>query len=331
MKNNFAVRQNFLQKLGFFWLMACLGIFTAKPAHAEFDMECYLKGDCTRSSGRGAGGAGPSTGGRVRINPSAVPTESGFGIEGIFFKDSIDVALVRGLGRVGAAISPSNSEDTFFGPPAAFETPEEFLDRHIELKKYPSQKYTLATAVSLIDKKGSDLGAYSLKLGIMGKYNKYTKNISPGGGLTGTLGPLTFGGSYYKDETQAQGNLEESLRPPAFLYNVRTYNVGIFLSSLILDYSYLELKEEKQEEVLARVNLYTASLMWKRFIFTGSKRVEKSFRPRFVKDTQSLEYHEIQDSYFGGVQYAPNKYILVGALYNYYMLDEFSLMATVFF
>lgn len=318
----------------FFGVLALMLFFFSGPAFAEFDMECFLKGDCNRGGGRRSGGGSPSSGGRVRINPSAVPTEAGFGIEGIFFKDSVDVALVRGLGRVGAAISPSNSEDTFFGPPA-IEVPEDFLERNVELKKYPSQKYTLATAVSLFDNKGSGLRANSLKLGLMGKYNKYTKNISPGGGLSATLGFLTFGGSYYKDETQYQPDLEESLRPPAYLYNVRTYNVGIFLNSLILDYSYLEMHEqnpqEGQPEIMARVNLYTASLMWKGFILTGSKRVEKSYRARYVKATQSLEYREIQESYFGGIQYAANKHILVGVLYNYYMLDEVSLMATIFF
>src|SRR5437868_8058952 len=149
-------------------------LFFSAPAWADFDMECFLRGDCHRARAT----SNPSAGSQIKINPSAVPTEAGFGIEGILFKDQVDLALVRGLGRVGAAISPANSEETFFGPPG-FETPQDYLQRNIQGTKYPSQRYTLAAAASLASREGSDLNSYSLKLGLMGKYNKYTTNVSP--------------------------------------------------------------------------------------------------------------------------------------------------------
>jgi hypothetical protein len=299
-------------------------LFFSVPAFAEFDMECFLKGNChsARSSA-----SNPSVGSQVKINPSAVPTEAGFGIEGILFKDQVDVALVRGLGRVGAAISPSNSEETFFGPPG-FETNQDYLERNIESTKFPNQKYTLATAVSLAQKDGSDLNSYSLKLGLMGKYNKYTQNISPGGGLSGFLGPFTFGVSYYKDEEQMSLDLEEEFRPPALEYNVQTYSLGLFLHSVILDYSYLRLTLDQD---VSEVNLYTGSLLVSRFIVTVSKRIERSGRPSYNRLTKSLEYVETKDRYFGGVQYSINKHFLFGVLYNYYLLDELAVMGTVFF
>ncbi|RYZ67520.1 MAG: hypothetical protein EOP09_10905, partial [Proteobacteria bacterium] len=173
--------------------------FMPAIAFAEFDWECYLNNGCRSSSGRSSGN--PSSGGQIRINPAAVPTEKGFGIEGIYFSPEIDVSLVRGLGRVGAAISPSNSEETFFGPPG-FEDSSMYLYRHVDLKKYPNQKYTLAAAGKLIDKYGSGDTQLNLNLGVMGKYNKFTTNVSPGLGLNGTFGPVSFGGSYYMDETQ---------------------------------------------------------------------------------------------------------------------------------
>jgi hypothetical protein len=307
-----------------YFLLIFGALFFSVSARAEFDMECFLKGNChsARSSA-----SNPSVGSQVKINPSAVPTEAGFGIEGILFKDQVDVALVRGLGRVGAAISPANSEETFFGPPG-FEDPQDYLERNIEATKFPSQKYTLATAFSLAQKDGSDLNSYSFKLGLMGKYNKYTKNVSPGGGLSGVLGPVTFGVSYYKDEEQMEVDLDETLRPPPLEYNVQTYNIGLFLHSVILDYSYLRLTLDQD---ISEVNLYTGSLLVSRFIFTVSKRIERSGRPSYNRDTKSLEFKETKDRYFGGAQYSINKHFLVGVLYNYYLLDELAVMGTVFF
>jgi hypothetical protein len=300
-------------------------VFASVPALAEdFDMECFLKGNC---HGSHSSSSNPSAGSQVKINPSAVPTEAGFGIESILYKDQVDLALVRGLGRVGAAISPANSEETFFGPPG-FEAPGDYLERNVEATKFPNQKYTLAAAAMLASKDGSDLNSYSLKLGFMGKYNKYTTNISPGGGLSGTLGPFTFGVSYYKDEEQMAADLDKDQRPAPLEYNVQTYSIGIFLHSVILDYSYLRLA---LDEEISEVNLYTASLLVKNFILTASKRIEKSARPSYNRDTMNLETKEIKEHYFGGVQYSINKHVLVGVLYNYYLLDEFSVMGTVFF
>jgi hypothetical protein len=294
------------------------------PARAEFDWECYMKNECrggTRSSN-------PSTGGQIRINPAAVPTENGYGIEGIYYKD-VDFSLVRGLGRVGAAISPSNSEETFFGPPG-IETTQDYLQRHLDSVKYPNQKYNLAAAAKLIDNKSSGLTQFNLSLGVMGKYNKYTTNVSPGGGLTGSLGPLTVGGSYYLDETQMNGDLPKELRPPAIRYNVQTYNLGLFLSSAILDYSHLQVQPEHQPPT-SKVTLYTASLLAAGFIITASKREEESTSPHYNPTTKALEYPPIKEDYFGGVQYSVTKNLMLGVLYNYYLLQEGSVSATLFF
>lgn len=298
----------------------------SQPALAEFDLECYLKNNCNGGGGWGRASSNPSSGSQVKINPSAVPTEAGFGVEAILFKTDIDIALVRGLGRVGAAISPSNSEETFFGPPG-FELPENYLARKYDSKKYPNQKVTLAAAFSLIDNKGSGLGAFSLKLGAMGKYNKFTSNASPGGGLNGILGPFTFGGSIYSDETQLDYGIYGSTAKPTIAYQVQTYNVGLFLSSIILDYSHLAL----QNAEASTVTLLTASLLVKKFIITASKRIENSSRPSFNYETKVLENKPTKEEVFGGVQYSATKNIMVGALYNYYLMRELALTTTIFF
>lgn len=269
---------------------------------------------------------------RLQVNPSSVPIEDGFGIEGIFYKSEVDLMLVRGTGRVGAAISPSNSESTFFGAPA-IEINENYLQRRIESTKYPNHKITLATAAQLYDNKRSGLSRFELRLGLMGKYNKSTSRLTAGGGLSGTLGPMAFSYSNYDDETEL--DYQEVFGPSAqepyrVRYKVQTYGAGLYLSSLILDYSHLNLKIDG-DEITTQVDLYTASLVVSRFIFTASSRTENSSAYAYNPETKMLEPKQLKTEYFGGVQVTLSKNIMVGALYNYYLLREYSAALTLFF
>jgi hypothetical protein len=283
----------------------------------------------------------PSYGNQIRINPSAVPTEKGVGIEGILYQNDVDLALVKGLGRVGAAISPANSEETFFGPPG-IELTEDYLTRKQEAEKYPSQKFTFATAFDLLKRRNSGLKSQSLQLGLMGKYNKYTHNISPGGGLSGVVGFFTFGGSLYNDETALDAPAAlvdpmDPLNPTAessekivTTYQVQTYNLGVSLGSFLLDYSVLHMETTDTHEV-STVRIATGSLLVKKLIFTFSKRIEDSARPKYNFSTQQLEEQMVKEDYFGGIQANLTHNFLMGLLYNYYLLHEYSITATFFF
>jgi hypothetical protein len=286
--------------------------------------KCGSSGRSSRSTGN------PSSGGQVRINPSAVPTEEGFGIEGLFYKDQVDLSVVHGTGRVGAAISPSNSEETFFGPPG-FENPQDFYERKYDSEKYPNQKYTFAAAASVVDNRKSGLSAFSLKLGVMAKYNKLTQGLRGGGGLNGVLGPISFGGSVYNDQTQLNDPvLGEGLKTQ-ISYQVQTYNVGLFLNSVVLDYSHLKLLQPDTGINPAEISVVTISLLIQKFILIAAKRTEDSDRPYYNYDTKQLEIKEHKEDYFGGLQYRINKTVMLGSFYNYYLLREFSFSATVFF
>ncbi|WP_374029560.1 hypothetical protein [Bdellovibrio bacteriovorus] len=286
--------------------------------------DCYLINECSHF--RRDPSASPSPGTQVKINPSAVPTDKGFGLEAIYHSVEPDLSLVRGNGRMGASLSPSNSEETFFGAPG-FELSEDLLERKKEQKKYPNQKFTLATAFELAEKNGTGFRRYNLKLGAMAKYNKLTGTVNPGGGISGVLGPIAAGFSAYKDETQLTytGDLKTITK-----YNVQTYNVGLYLTSLILNYSHLRLEDE-DKTYLATVRLYTASLTMGKFILTAAKRTEQSPAPAYNYETETLEIQEIKEEYFGGVQYSLSKNFMMGALYNYYLLREASVTATLFF
>lgn len=296
-------------------------------AKAEWDLKCYLKDNCNGHASRTS--SNPSTGNQVKINPSEVPTEAGYGVEGILYKTDVDLLFVRGTGRVGAAISPSNSEETFFGPPG-FENQQDYFDRKVNSTKFPNQKLTLAAAFSLVDNRASGLRAFSLKMGAMAKYNKLTANITPGVGLSGVLGPFTFGGSAYNDQTllydPSGGPLTDRID-----YQVQTYNVGVFLHSLIIDYSRLKLQVADNPAAISQVTLVTASLLLGKFIFTAAKRAEDSGRLNYNYSTQQLEVQQIKEDTFGGVQFSATRSLILGVFYNYYMLHEYSVSATYFF
>ncbi len=196
----------------------------AQSSQAEFDIECYIKGDCSRMSHGSP--SNPSPGNQIRLNPASVPLENGLGIEVVYF-GTPEWSLVKGLGRAGASISPAHSEETFFGQPSV-EYDADYLQRHIFSKKYESQKYTLATALN-VAKTGSGSARFNLNLGVMAKYNRYTSRAMPGGGLSGSLGPILFGASLYWDETQLDPELEVRLRPSPIRYKVQSYNLGIYL------------------------------------------------------------------------------------------------------
>lgn len=307
--------------LCFFILLSVFWI--TSPAQADFS-DCYLINECSKFR---RDPASPAPGGsQIKINPSAVPTEKGLGLEAIYFNPSADFSIVRGNGKVGAALSPSNSEETFFGAPG-FELMDDLWERKHERKKFPNQKLNLASAFDIVDRKGSGHRRYSLKVGAMGKFNTQTNTATLGGGINGIWGPFSVGYSIYDDQTQLEYSADFK---KIIKYRVNTYNVALYLSSLILSYSNLHLTEELQLYE-ARVQTYTASLALGKFIFTGSKRVEDSPAWAYNYETKVLENIQIKEEYFGGIQYSLSRSFMIGALYNYYLLREGSVTATLFF
>lgn len=303
-------------------------LFTAAPAFAWVEGICNLgEFDCGRNRTSRSASANPSSSSRININPSAVPTEKGLGVEVIGYKGSLDAGLVRGLGRVGAAISPSNSEDTFFGAPA-YELYDDFSTRKLLRNKYRQQKTTLATAFNLFEIKKSAIRRASLNLGVLGKYNSATEATTPGAGLNGVLGPFTFGYSVYRDETLL---IDESALDPYREYKVQSivenYSFGLYLNSLIIDYSTLRL----QNGVVDTVELITASVMYWKLVLSASQRREVSSRPGYNFREELPEWESTKVEYFYGLQMKLTGNFMVGVMYNYYLLREISGSMTLMF
>ncbi len=304
-----------------------MGFFYSIGADARGGWVCHYNDECeNHGTGRSSKSANPSKGSSIRINPAAVPIEKGIGAEVIHYEGSFDVSLVKGLGRVGAAISPSNSEETFFGPPG-FELPDKFELRKYNQDKFKSAKVTLATAVSVYGNKKTGMKRFDLNLGLMGKYNRDTKATTPGGGINGVIGPFTFGYSAYTDESQLNYTAYGLTQKPKVRYNVETISAGIFLSSVIFDYSTLNLVTND----IATVKVATLTVLLKKAILTVANRTEESDRPAYNYSLQTLENRKEKRERFFGAQFKVTSTIMVSAFYNYYLLHEISLGATVFF
>lgn len=297
------------------------------PLVASAEICDHARQFCGYARGGGASATGaPTRGSKVRINPAAVPTEKGLGMESIIF-DGADFALVKGFGRVGAGISPSNSEETFFGPPS-IEYEADYIERKVDSKKYPSQKYSAATAVNLWNNKKSGIKKAELNLGLLGRYNKLTRAVRGGAGVNGALGPITFGTSRYADQSQYEDQLQNPVAKVTKNYYVNSLSVGLFLNSLALDYSLLRMQADSE----STTTVITASLLLKRAMLTYAYRNENSDRPVWDKQTQMIDYtKKNKKESFYGLQFNVGKYLLLGAFYNYYLLREYSLGATFFF
>lgn len=272
--------------------------------------------------------AQPTANSSISINPAAVPTHDTYGVDALYFKGTFDLAIVKGLGRVGAALSPTNNEETFFGVPA-IESDEELFDRKFLTEKYKSEKVTLATAFNLFKSQSSGLRKFELNLGVAGKYNKLSYLTTGGGGLSGVAGPFTFGYSAYSDshfekKNPVYGQMEDFEE----IFSIETVSIGIFLNSLAIDYSELRVNSLLNP---SKVALTTASLILKKAIISISLRRELSNRLVYNYELEVLEFKKEKSSAFAGLQMTVTDTIRVGVFYNYYLLNELSLGATAFF
>ncbi|MGZ3722568.1 MAG: hypothetical protein ACXVA9_06540, partial [Bdellovibrionales bacterium] len=292
-----------------------IAIAFLSPAHGKlcnaFKEKCWLQ-----TGGSSSSPAYPSKNSSIRINPSAVPTDDSYGGEVLYYGNQWDFGIVKGTGRIGAAISASNGEETFFGS-RALESDTDYLTRMQAKQPYPSQKISVAGAVTVLTNKRDGLNRLQLNLGVSGKYNRLTNHTWPGAGLSAIAGPFTLGYALAQDETQTDKILETNVK-----YKSTTMSAGIFLDSFALDYSVLDVNVDG--ETPARITLLTGSLFLQKWILTLAGRTEDSSRKKYDFQTQSLITEQVKHETFGGVQFALNKVLMLGIFHNYYLLRETS-------
>ncbi|MFA7613535.1 MAG: hypothetical protein WCY48_04805 [Candidatus Caldatribacteriota bacterium] len=85
----------------------------------------------------------------------------------------------------------------------------------------------------------------------------------------------------------------------------------------------------KMTSINTRVNLLSASYIMGDFMFNLAMRNEKSPAPKYIDG--ELKFQESKNDFYAGVQASLGHYLIVGVHYNYFLLDEVSLSATLFF
>jgi hypothetical protein len=261
----------------------------------------------------------------IRLNPANIPTEAITGIETIYNKGMPTVGLVKGLGRIGAAVTPSNNEETFFGAPAE-ESDLDLYDRMSKRDPYDSEKYTFGAGFNIFSNRGRGLSNITWNIGALLRYYGASKSIAPGVGTQLVTGPILLGASVYEDENtytnSGTGETDNKHSP------VRTYSVGLSLSSLLLDYSIVETEGYQP----ARAQVGTAALfLGKRTVLTLARREVESDKPRYSFEQKALVVDRTKVEYFGGLQYRVARFLVLGVHYNYYLLREASAGAVIFF
>jgi hypothetical protein len=268
-------------------------------------------------------------------NPSAVSFDRGLGVEMIHQNhNALNFGLATGTGKVGGAFISNSLENSFFGNRVP-ELDEDFLKRNLEDKQYRPRKYSLALATKLLNKKD-----YSLNAGVLLKRHDEIKRVNPGFGISGHLGPFTFGASFYQDDLfiDFTNKVQESTGIPyTYIYSkgshrerykVETYFVGTRIKALFLDAGVIKTQYKFTDDNV-KIALYSAALQYKYLLFNLAVRKELSPTPGMLN--KKLLYEEEKNETYVGVQASLNKYVIVGINYNYFLLRELSLSANLFF
>lgn len=249
-------------------------------------------------------------------NPSSMSVDKGFGLEVLKFGNSYDISMISGTGVIGSAFSISNNENTFFGERAP-ETIFDYVNRELYDKKYKSPKISSLFAVQLLG--GKRKNSFKLNLGFLGRYNKDTKGITGGAGLSMAFRFLSIGAAQFRNDFKDnQSQLIDE-------YTTRTFTFGLKIGNVAFDWNYI-----KNDAIYwSRVRILTATLFTKKFMFTYGNRQEESVFPSEIPPLTGLPPGNKLDTFLG-VQYFFKKNFLIGAFSNYYLLNSLTLGLTVF-
>lgn len=329
-------------------LLLLVSIFFPLITFAETSICEQLKlKDCNaskRSLGRSSGASFPNTASAALNNPAALSMDRGIGVEGIFYGSESRFSLVSGTGRIGAAISTTPADETFFGQ-FALETTNAYRTRRIEGGLYKTKNFNLALGMNLFGKDGSQ----KIRVDIGGVYKRnQAKNVDFfGGGAILTInkifsiGMASYSDVLYEDnrdkvvtEYDQFGGSYDIYYPddPANLTDINvkvdTLMLGFKFANFAIDH--LTIKSTYEDEILdsSFVKILNLSVFYKKWIFSYGLREENSFRERY-KDEVFVE-EDYKYARFIGAQYALNKNLLVGLFNNYFLLGESTFGLTYF-
>ena len=309
------------------YLLLFVLLCTSFDCYADLELLCEkLKLElCNRRNySRRSNASMPTEQSAIRMNPSAIPTDKGIGIETIIDDGDYNLGLVTGTGKVGAAVGPNSVDDSFFGN-MAIEADAEYRTRMLARQKYKSQKTTLAGAVNLYGG-GANRKPIKVNLGLAGRYNKYTKHFRHGLGGALELGIFSLGYSQYKDEYYfTTGNL-------TYPYQATVTTFGMKVPYFAIDYSTVKnkLNVSATTDLATTIKLLSTTLFWRNWMLTWASRTEDSYRPAYDFETQQFTYVREKTQSFLGLQYSFKNKLILGVFHNYYLLQDYSIGVTWF-
>lgn len=312
-----------------------LFILTFTTSSYGEDDECkYFKYCGSNTTTSSAKKSSPSVGSSGRSNPSVVSKIKGFGLETLYQnKNPIEFNLVTGNGKFGGMLSSTSGENSFFGN-RTIELDDDFYMRMRAGKKYKNNKLQLALGAGLISKKYLELN-----IGVSAIKNKDTNKINPGFAVSGRLLFLNFGVYQYKDDIKLNLANHWNFRTGTMYstiwgqdtyqeaYNVSVYTVGTSFFNLSLDAAMIS-TQYKFYPTPTQITIISSSLAVKKFLFNFAYRNEFSENMRYM-DGFLVYQPQKMESYYG-VQYLPNKHLMLGVGYNNYLLSEASFTLTLF-
>ncbi|OFZ17280.1 MAG: hypothetical protein A2X86_02175 [Bdellovibrionales bacterium GWA2_49_15] len=283
-----------------------------------------------RNYSRRSNASMPTEQSAFRMNPSAIPTEKGVGIETIIDDGDYNFGLVTGTGKVGAAVGPNSVDDSFFGN-MAIEADDEYRTRMLAGKKYKSQKTVLAGAVNLYGG-GANRKPVKVNLGLAGRYNKYTKHFKSGVGGAVELGIFSIGYSKYKDEYYYVSPYPTLIPNTTYPYEATVVTFGMKVPYFAIDYSTVKnkLNVTATTDLQTTIKLLSTTFFWRNWMFTWASRTEDSYRPEYDFKTQQFTYVREKNQSFLGLQYSFKNKLILGVFHNYYLLQDYSLGLTWF-
>lgn len=316
--------------------LCCISSFV----FAEDDSLCALfkLPNCdslSSTSRRSSGKSLPSSVAASQFNPANVSHDRGVGVEVFYQKNNhLSAGFVTGTGQAGAALISAKNDNSFFGNKIV-ELDDDYLQRRLGKKQYSSNKYSLALGYGLIS--NTDMG---IDLGLITKYNEDIKVVNFGGGLAIRLGPFSFGASMYKDDVFLNFGNKIDFRTHEFYvseynrlqyqenFDVQTFSVGVKRKNLFLDWGRIKTFYKFYNNKI-NIDIYSMSYIWKKLLFNVAVRNESNPALKFKEG--KLVDQKYETSYYGGIQFSLNNYFIVGAHYNYFLLNEYSGSLSVFF
>ncbi|WP_408097309.1 hypothetical protein ACJVC5_19955 [Peredibacter sp. HCB2-198] len=262
------------------------------------------------------------------LNPSNVSFDRGAGLEAIAqAKNPVFFSIASGTGKMGGALISGSLDNSFFGNRVP-ELNEDIVERSANDHQFKPKKFSFALGGKLIGNRKA-----GLDFGVIVKRHSEIKDINPGAGISGRYGMFHIGASVYQDDswidltkysyyTTSYG--KDSL---ADKFTVKTFTGGFRFHNLAVDVGSITSNPEFFAEE-TKIMLYSAAYHFKNVLLNVAYRKEHSSAPVYKKG--ELEFEQDKSAFFASGQYSFGQHLIMGVNYNYFLLDEVSLSATLF-